>query len=319
LSFAAPAALLGLLAIPVLVRFYVREQRRRNSEAAAFVAPPLAASIAPHRPRWRRHAPMAVFAIALAMLIAAAARPQRSVAVPVKDGAIMLANDVSSSMTATDVAPTRLKAAERAGEQFLQSVPASVRVGLLEFASRPIVLQSATADHALVRGAYAQLSTSGGTAIGDAILTSLRSLTTLRSTDGKRPPSAILLLSDGASNVGSSPLAAARDAATDHIPIDTVALGTPNGTIAIKRGSQTVTVGVPPSPQTLAQIASISGGRAFAAADTNRLSAIYAHLAAQLGRKRVKHGLTADFAGGGLALVLLGSALSLWWFGRLIW
>jgi len=230
----------------------------------------------------------------------------------------MLANDVSSSMTATDVAPTRLQAATRAGQRFVASVPASIQVGLLEFASKPIVLQSPTADHALTRAAYAHLSTSGGTAIGDAIVTALRQLTGLRGQDGKRPPSAILLLSDGASNVGSSQLAAAREAAADHIPIDTVALGTARGTIPVKRGSQTATVSVPPSPQTLAQIASLSGGRAFTAADTNGLNTIYAHLAAQLGHKRVKHELTADFAGGALVLVLIGSALSLLWFGRLI-
>jgi Ca-activated chloride channel homolog len=221
-------------------------------------------------------------------------------------------------MTATDVAPTRLGAAKRAAERFLQSVPASVRVGLLEFARKATVLQSPTTDHAQVRAAFGHLRTSGATAIGDAIQTSLRELTSLRAQDGKRPPAAILLLSDGFSNFGSSPVAAARAAAADHIPIDTVALGTPNGTIAIKRGSQTVTVSVPPSPQTLAQLASISGGRAFTAADTNGLSAIYTHLAAQLGHKRVKQELTADFAGGGLVLLLVGGGLSLYWFGRLI-
>ncbi len=318
MSFATPLALLGLLALPLLVIFYVREQRRRNSAAAAFVRPALAPSVAPRRPAWRRHAPMLALGLAFALLIFAAARPQRSVAVSVKDGAIMLANDVSSSMTATDVKPTRLRAAQQAGERFLQSVPASVRVGLVEFASRPIVLQSPTADHALTRAAYGELNTSGGTAIGDAILTSLRLLTSLRSQDGKRPPSAILLLSDGANNVGSSPAAAARQAAADHIPIYTVALGTPNGTIKVTRGSQTVTVSAPPSPQTLAQVASLSGGKAFMAADANQLSAIYQHLAAQLGHKRVKRELTAELAGGGLVLLLVASALSLIWFGRLI-
>ncbi|MGA2924872.1 MAG: VWA domain-containing protein [Solirubrobacteraceae bacterium] len=318
MTFAAPLVLLALFAIPVLARLYAREQRRRVRAEAAFVAPLLAASVAPRRPRWRRHAPMLAFALALAVLIVAAARPQHSVAVPVSDGAIMLANDVSSSMTATDVAPTRLQAAKRAAQRFVASMPASVRVGLLEFASKPVVLQSPTTDHALTAAAFSQLSTSGGTAIGDAILTSLRLLTSLRAADGKRPPGAILLLSDGASNVGSSPFAAARQAAADHIPIDTVALGTANGTIPVKRGAQTVTVSVPPSPQTLADVASLSGGRSFTAADTGRLSAIYARLAAQFGHRRVKHELTADFAGGGLTLLLVGAVLSLGWFGRLI-
>jgi Ca-activated chloride channel family protein len=126
-----------------------------------------------------------------------------------------------------------------------------------------------------------------------------------------------LLLSDGGSDVGSSPLAAARQAAALHIPIYTIALGTPNGTMLIKRGAQTVITPVPVSPQTLAQVAALSRGRAYAAADSGKLTAIYAHLATQLGRKHVKQEITASFAGGGLVLLLIGGVLSLRWFGRL--
>ena len=127
-----------------------------------------------------------------------------------------------------------------------------------------------------------------------------------------------MLLSDGSSNVGSDPLAAARQAKADHIPIYTISLGTPNGTIPIKRGNQTVTAPVPVSPQELGQIAVSSGGRAYTAANSAKASTVYAHLATQLGRKKVKRELTAGFAGGGLVLLLVGGALSLFWFGRLI-
>ncbi len=318
MSFASPLVLLALLGIPLVIRWYTGQQRRRARAAAAFTSPALTASVTPRRPRWRRHVPMLAFVLALAVLIVAAARPQRSVAVPVSNGAIMLANDVSSSMEATDVAPTRLRAAEHAAAVFVSHVPSRDQVGLLEFSKTPVVLQSPTADHALVQAALGQLRSSGGTAMGDAILTAMRELKSLPLVAGKRPPGAIVLISDGASNVGSDPLVAARQAAAQHIPIYTVALGTPNGKVQVRRGATTVTVYVPPSPQELEQVASLSGGRAFTAADTAGLSAVYAHLAAELGHKHVKHEITASFAGGGLVLLLLGSVLSLRWFGRLI-
>jgi Ca-activated chloride channel family protein len=318
MSFASPLVLLALLGIPFLIWWYRGQQRRRTRAAAAFVTPALTESVVPRRPRWRRHLPMLAFLLAVAVLIGAAARPQRSVAVPLTNGAIMIAQDVSSSMQATDVAPTRLAAARRSAEQFLTTIPGGVQVGLVEFAKTPIVLQSPTTDHALTRTALGQLHTSGGTAIGDSIQTSLREIRNVPLIDGKHPPGAILLISDGASNVGSDPIAAAREAASLHIPIYTVALGTYRGTIPITRGGTTVNVLVPPSPQELAQIASVSGGKAFTASDTAGLRAVYSHLAAKLGHKTVKQQITASFAGVGLALLLVGSVLTLRWFGRLI-
>jgi Ca-activated chloride channel family protein len=318
MTFATPLVLVALVAIPLLTRWYVRQQRRRTQAAQAFVQTPLTASVVPRQPGWRRHAPMVVFAIAIAVLIVAAARPQRTVAVPVDGGAIMLANDTSSSMTATDVRPSRLAAAQQAAERFLAKIPSSILAGQIEFARRPILLQSPTADRSATKDAIAQLRPGGGgTAIGDTITTALKALTRLPAKDGKRPPGAIVLLSDGASNVGTNPLAAARQAKADHIPIYTIALGTAHGTIPIKRGGQTVSTPVPVSPQQLHQIAVTSGGRAYTAADSANASAVYAHLAKQLGHKKVKQELTAGFAGGALALVLVGGVLSLAWFGRL--
>ena len=129
MTFLYPAVLVALIAIPVLIAWYSREQRRRADAAAAFVTPALRASVAPRRPRWRRHVPMLAFALALAVLVVAAARPQRTVAVPVNTASIMLANDTSGSMAATDVAPSRLRAAQRAAGRFISSVPGSIRVG----------------------------------------------------------------------------------------------------------------------------------------------------------------------------------------------
>src|SRR5437764_8872558 len=318
MTFLYPAVLVALIAVPLLIAWYSREQRRRAEAATAFVTPELRASVAPRRPRWRRHVPMLAFALALAVLVVAAARPQRTVAVPINTASIMLANDTSGSMAATDVAPSRLRAAQRAAGHFLSSVPGSIRVGLLEFNSKVTLLQSPTTDHAVVRAALAQLRVTGGTAIGDAIRSALRTVANVPREGGKRPPGAIVLLSDGASDVGSDPLGAAQQALAAHVPIYTVVLGTSTGTVAQQRGTQTVNVPVPPDPHQLAQIARISHGQAFTATDATRLNTVYERLGAQLGHRKVKREITAGFAGGGLVLLLLGAAASLAWFGRLV-
>ncbi len=318
MSFAAPLLLLGLLAVPLLIWWYTREQRRRTRAADAFVRPKLTPSVAPRRPGRRRHVPMLAFATAVALLILAAARPQKTVAVPTNSAAIMLATDVSDSMGATDVHPTRLGAAQQAATRFLAGIPGSAQVGAIEFARHVTLLQSPTTNHGLTQNAVAQLRLSGGgTAIGDALSLGLHVLAGVPSQGGKRPPRAIVLLSDGGSNVGVNPLAVAREAVRQHVPVYTISLGTPNGTMQAKRGSQTVSVPVPVDPQTLAQIASLSGGHAYLAADSAKVSAVYAHLATQLSHKHVKREITASFAGGGLVLLLFGSVMSLLWFGRL--
>ena len=318
MSFASPLVLLGLVAIPLLVAWYTRHQRRRKQAAALFVTPALVPSVTPRRPRWRRHVPMLAFALALAALIVAAARPQQTEAVPLESGAVMLTNDVSSSMQATDVKPSRLGAARRADARFEAKAPSGIQIGLLQFARTPSVLQSPSTNHALTLAALGQLHSSGGTAIGDALLVALRLLADVPKHGGKRPPRAILLTSDGASNFGSDPLAAARQAAQQHVPIYTVTVGTPQGTITVKRGSRTITGPVPPDPTQLTEIARISGGRHFNVSDAGGLSSVYTRLAAQLGHKHVKHEVTASFAGAGLVLLLVGSVLSLHWFGRLV-
>jgi Ca-activated chloride channel family protein len=319
MTFATPPVLIALVAIPLLTSWYVGRQRRRAQAAAAFVAPKLIASVAPHRPGWRRHLPMLAVALALAVLVIAAARPQTTNAVPVTDAAVMLANDVSASMGSTDVAPSRLGAAQRAAAQFLANVPSSIRVGLLEFNTKATLLQSPTTDHALTRDALRQLHAYGHTDIGVALRTAVKLLNEQKAVGGKRPPSAIILLSDGYSTNGPDPLVAAREAAQQHIPIYTVAVGTSRNSIQVRRGGKIVTVAVPPvSPGQLAQIAQVAGGRAYTASDAAGLKAVYAQLAAQIGHKRVKHEITASFAGGGLVLLLLASAMSLGWFGRLV-
>lgn len=318
MSFASPLVLLGLLALPALAAWYVSEQRRRERATSAFVTAPLTASVAPRRPGARRHVPYLVLALALALLIVAAARPQRPVIVPVKSATVMLATDVSNSMTSTDVKPSRLRAAQAAAITFVRGTPSSIKTGSVEFARHPVLLQSPTSDRALTETAISELKPGGGgTAIGEAIETALGAIRTAPKIGGKRPPGAIVLLSDGSSNVGIGPIEAARQAKQQGVRIYTVAIGTASGTITSDQHGRAVATPVPVSPQELEQTAAASGGRAYTATDASRASAIYAHLATTLGRRHAKQSLSAGVAGGGLALLLAGGALSLWWFARL--
>jgi Ca-activated chloride channel family protein len=321
-SFAAPLVLFALIAIPLLALVYLRAERKRGAAAAAFASPTLQASVAPRRPGWRRHAPFLAIALALAVLIVAVARPERTVAVPIERASIMLATDVSGSMTATDVQPNRLTAAKHAGFQFMASVPRQVNVGVTAFNQVPRVLQSPTRDRAAVSAAIQRMTSSGGTATGEAINTATTVLSRPPGPGQKRPPAAIVLLSDGASTSGRDPVAAAQAARKLRIPIYTVALGTPQGTITVKRprsqGGGTTTVRVPPDPRSLEQIARASGGKAFTAESAGGLKTVYERLGSQLGKKNEKRQVTAAVAGGGLLLLLGGAAMSLGFFGRIV-
>ncbi len=345
MSFAAPLFLLVLLAVPALLAWYVARQRERLRAAAAFAAPPMAPSVAPHRPGWRRHAPPAAFLAALALLAAAAARPRVTVSVAVERLTTMLALDMSGSMQATDIAPSRAVAAQHAADAFVTGVPAGVSVGVMQFNQAPLVLQLPTPSDQAALDALGRLRIGGGTAIGYAIDEALGILAPAAAASGQgaaagqgaraatpsaggsapdpragKVAAAIVLLSDGKSTSGPDAIAAARRAARLRIPIFTVALGTPGGRIALRRrdGSGSVSVPVPLEGQELAEIARVSGGQAYTATDAGRVSAIYRQLGARLGHRSQRRDLTGYVTGAGLALVLLGSALSLGWFGRLI-
>jgi Ca-activated chloride channel family protein len=322
-SFGSPYVLLALLALPVLIGLYVSEQQRRRHAAQAFAVERMQPSVAPRRPRWRRHLPMLAFLLAAVILIAAAAKPQRTIATPIERASIMLATDVSGSMGATDVAPTRLIAAKQAAREFLQQVPARVNVGVMAFNQTPTVLASPSTNREDALNAIARMTPSGGTASGEAIATSISSLRTNPNSGGNHPdqqppPAAIVLLSDGKSTSGRNSVQMAQRAAQAGIKVYTVALGTPNGSIQVRqRTGQVKTVQVPVDSQELQQIARAGGGESFTAETTEHLSDVYKNLGSELGHKKTKKQITSAFAGGGLALLLLGGVLSLGWFGRL--
>ena len=313
MSFERPLLLIGLLAIPLAIWWYVRAQRGRPAFASAALVP----AVAPRRPGWRRHWPMALYALGLAALVLAVAKPQRAVSVPVDRASVLLVTDRSGSMQAEDVEPTRLVAARRAAEQFVERVPDRVRVGLVVFNQDSEVAQLPTADRQLVRDAIAAITPAGGTATGDALTTALRVLRP-DANDRRPPPAAIVLLSDGKATSGRDPLEAARDARRLGVPIYTVALGTEEGTIRVRESDGTFREQrVPPDPETLQRVAEASGGRSYEVEDADRLEEVYERLGSQVATKREKREVTTAFAGGALLLVIGGGALSLAWFGRL--
>jgi len=325
MSFATPLSLLGLFALPALGAWYMSRQRARRLARATFATPLMALSVTPRRPAWRRHAPVAVFAATLTLLVFAAARPRVAISTTVAHLQTMLALDMSSSMQARDIAPSRAAAAQRAADIFIDGLPAEAGVGVMQFNQNPQLLAAPTREHRIAIAALGHLRIGGGTAIGSAIAEALALLKPFadlprEASDGKGASAAIVLLSDGGSTSGVDPLAAARAALRLHIPIFTVAVGTPAGTITERHGDGqgVATIPVPVQSHELAQVAQLSGGHTYSAADTDRLSAIYKQLSARLSHRHERRDLTPYLIGTALGLLLFGSALSLSWFGRLI-
>jgi Ca-activated chloride channel family protein len=319
-SFGSPLVLLGLIGVVGLVGYYALHQRRRGNVAGTFATPLMVASVAPRRPGWRRHLPIAALTLALAVLVAAAARPTISVSEPVGGLSILLATDVSGSMQATDIAPNRITAAQHAANAFVIGAPKSVAIGVMAFNQTPTVLSLPTTNRLRTFAALGQLRISGGTATGNAVEEGVAVLERNRAgTAGKQAPAAMIVLSDGKSETGVDPVTAAQQAKRAGIPIYTVALGTPEGTIDVRRkNGTTAVVPAPVDPSTLDAIAQASGGQAFNATDASGLSVIYQDLGKRLAHHEVPRKLTVDLVGAGLALLLLSSGLSLTLFGRLI-
>jgi Ca-activated chloride channel family protein len=304
MSFAAPVALLCLFAVPLALALHIAANRRRRRYPVRFPALATLAAVAAPESRARRHLPFALFVLAVAALAISLARPEKTVQVAVERASVVLVTDVSRSMSATDVSPTRLEAARRAALGFLDKVPAALRVGLVTFSDVPQTLQTPTTDHAAVSDALDTLQPISGTATGAGLATALGDLKVRAGdTSARRPPAAIVLLSDGSATDGTAADEVAAEAKRLRVPIYTVALGTPDGTITL----QGRTLSVPPDPEALQRIATESGGEAFRAEDSDQLDAVYDRLGSQIGTKPEKREITVVFAG--IALLLLGGAM----------
>jgi Ca-activated chloride channel family protein len=314
MSFAAPIWLLGLALIPLILLALAVARRRARRYAVRFTALPALKAASGRAAAWRRRLPAALALAALAALVVAMAKPQRTVAVAVERASIMLVTDHSRSMQASDVKPDRLSAAQKAANAFVSRLPGPVRVGIVAYSDAPDAVQSPSDDHDATRRIIDGQVADGATATGDALQVALDTLTRQRQ-NGRRPPAAIILLSDGKTTVGRDPVEVAREAGRLKIPISTVALGTSDATVPNPLYGPPLSVA--PDPETLRAIAKASGGRAFTAEDANRLSNIYRSLGSQLGTKNAKREVTAAFALGAIVLLLGAAAASMRLGGRL--
>ncbi len=332
MRLAWPPALLALLIVPLAVVGYIVLERRRARYAIHYTNIEVLAGVvtASAVRRWRALVPPVLILLALTCAAAALARPELQISVASEQASIALVVDMSGSMSAEDVKPTRLAAAQEAVRRFLAKVPEKYRVGLVTFASEPYVAAPLTHDRNLVLQGLVYGSTFGrGTAIGDALARSVELLEPQANGEAgtggavappplprtpDAPLAAILLLSDGAQTRGTlAPLAGARRAKSYGIPVYTVALGTPNGVLSIGGFERPV----PPDPTTLRQIARTTGGEFFATQSEARLNAVYEDLASRLGNKQEWRELSFALVGAAALLALAATGLSLLWVQRL--
>jgi Ca-activated chloride channel homolog len=350
MSFGAPYLLLSLLAVPLAIGLWIMAERRRMRFAVRYTNVDLLATVAGGR-QWRRYLPAGLFLVALATLCVGLARPHVKTLVATDNATVVLVLDVSGSMQANDVKPTRLAAAQKAMNQFLDRVPDRLKVGLILFAGEADVAMPPTTDHTLVRQAVADVGAFrgfGGTAIGDAIaaavqlglksagLTSDGSLAAYRTVAPASSPASslvsILFLSDGHQTRGIlQPLQGAAKAKAAGIPIYTVALGTKGGKITNFPGYSSngngfsipgyggggTLFGLQPDPTTLRAIAKLTGGEFFRANSAGAVQAAYQKLGSSIGRKPGHIEITDRFLLGGAVLLVLAGVLSALWAPRL--
>jgi Ca-activated chloride channel homolog len=325
MSFTWPLALIALAAVPVLVALYLDRDRRRVASQAEFGNPDLLPNVVDREPGRLRYLPPLIMLVALVFLIVGVARPHATVSVPREEATIVLAMDVSRSMKANDVEPTRLDAARTAAKTFLDEVPEKFRVGVVSFATRAAVGVAPTEDRELVVTALDTLTPGEGTAIGDAVALSLRVGQPQEAPGGgeqeeaaEAPPRAILVISDGLRDGGQvEPGAAAQQAKRQGVPVHTVLVGTPEGVVEeqLTGGFRRITR-VPTNPETLEQVAATSGGTFFQAPDAAALSEVYDELGSRLGTREQDREITDVFAAIALALLLIAATTSVFLFRR---
>ena len=317
MSFEWPIALLALAALPLLVVVYLWYERRRVASQARFGNPDLLPNVIDREPGRLRYLPLGVLLVGLGVMIFGVARPHAIVTVPREEATVVLAMDVSRSMKAKDVQPTRLDAARGAAKAFLADVPEQYRVGVVSFATRAAAGVPPTSDRALVNAALDSLQPGEGTAIGDAVALAAE-LGEREEEIADAVPRSILLISDGTQDGGLvQPAAAIQEARKRNVPVYTVLVGTPEGVVEeqLPGGFRRV-IQVPPSPQTLEQIAAGTGGEYFAAVDAEQLRAVYEQLGSRLGRMEEQREITDVFSGAAAAFLLVGGVLSAFLFRR---
>ena len=303
LDFMRPERLWWLLMIPLLVGLYLFLLWRRRRRARPHAITNLD-RVLPKQQSWKRHLAVSLAVLALAALNVAFAQPKGEVEVPRERATIVLTIDVSRSMIAEDVAPNRLAAAKAAAQDFLQMLPTGFNVALVSFAGTAAVVVPPTTDRGVVAAAIENLQVAPSTAIGEGIYSSLDAMAQAPP-DPNDPdstaPGAIVLLSDGYTNVGRPSDQAAQESKKRGIPIYTIAYGTANGYVENEGRREPV----PVNPAELNQISRISGGKAFAAGSESELKQVYSSIARQVGYMKVDQEVTEAYAGYALGFAIL--------------
>jgi Ca-activated chloride channel family protein len=332
MTFGSPYLLLTLLAVPAAAAVYWSFERQRARRAAAWSRAALLPNIVQEPSRWARHLPVALSLLGVTALLVGFARPQRTVVASHGSAAtVAVVLDVSGSMAAADVAPTRIRAAHNLAALFLRELPARYLATVLTFGTKVRVVVPPTPDHA---SAVAHLPTAitpkAGTSLGDAIASAIAvvSSTSGGAVSRTKYPGAVLIFSDGAQTAGgSTPFDAGDVAVVQGVPVDTVAVGTATGTVtqplSVDGFSTSVQYPVPVDPAALASVAQLAHGSSYeldSAAQTpvlaNRLRTVYEQLGAPPRRVTRSQQLSSAFAAAALALVVAGIATSALWFGR---
>jgi Ca-activated chloride channel family protein len=285
-NFVAPWWFLLLVAVALLTAGYVVAQRMRRKRVLRFTNLELLEKVAPKRERWSRHVPAAFLLAALALLTVALAGPTSEQRVPRNRATVMLVVDVSLSMKATDVKPSRLEAAQVAAKSFVDGLTPGINLGLISFAGSATVLVAPTTDRAAVTQSIDGLKLAQSTATGDAIMAAMASIDSFGKVVGGAegpPPARIVLMSDGKETVGTrKAFDAAEDAKKAAIPISTISFGTEEGVVDIEGRQQAV----PVDDDSMKEIAKIAGGEFFKAATAEELRRVYDTLGEQIGYEK---------------------------------
>ena len=329
MTFVWPIALLALLLVPVLVACYVVLARRRAQRQAELGTMGELRTRTGKPAGRRRHVPATIFLGGITLLIVGIARPETTLHLPRREGTVILAFDVSSSMEAKDIKPSRVKAAQDAARAFVRNQPGSIRVGVVAFSNTGFVLQKPTRSKQDVLSAIGRLTPGGGTSLGDAIITSLRAIAGKPLTldaealqNGAPQPSlpflgssVVILLSDGENTAQLDPVSAADVAAQAGVRIDPIGLGSANGAVVNVDGFS-VTTNL--DETLLRRIARTSNGTYYHATEASKLTNVYDNIDLKLTVQGKKTEITSLFAAGALVLFLIAAGLSIRWFGRVV-
>jgi Ca-activated chloride channel family protein len=310
MSVEAPIRLIALLVPALLGAWYAFSRSRRSRQIVRFTSLELADEVTT-RPGWRRWVTAGAGMLGAVVLAVAFARPVVAVPIPQEQASLILAVDVSLSMGSGDVEPSRIEAAQDAATRFATIAPDDLNIGLVAFAGTALPVLAPGTDRAPLSTAIERLGLGQGTAIGEAIFSSLEQLEA--AVPDPEVPKAVVVLSDGETTVGRADSEAAAAAVEFGVPVYTISFGTRSGTIDF----QGERIAVPVAPEPLMRIAETTGGQFFETASEADLSQILSRIGSEIAFETEDREVTDWFAAGGLALLAIAIAGSIRWFGRI--